>query len=73
LIHSVREDCQRGDGDAADYAKLKRATAWLVASQEDGAWPATYLNRERDPDSDIGKFMRDAATVLAVLALVEGE
>jgi hypothetical protein len=33
--------------------------------------PASYPNRSRDPQSDVGKFMRDAATAFAVLALTD--
>jgi squalene-hopene/tetraprenyl-beta-curcumene cyclase len=58
-------------GLAANHAGLKRAVAWLLAAQQDGTWPALYLNRARDPQDHVGKFMRDAATAFAVLALTD--
>ena len=58
-------------GVAADNPKLRTAIRWLVANQNDGAWPANYLNKQRDPQDNLGKFMRDAATAFAVMALTE--
>jgi squalene-hopene/tetraprenyl-beta-curcumene cyclase len=58
-------------GVGADDPKLKRGIAWLNSRQKDGTWPALYPNRPREPHTDVGKFMRDAATAFAILALAE--
>lgn len=60
------EESGIGDGDPT----LKRGLAWLAQHQEkDGKWLAASLNASRDPNSDVGRFMSDAATGYAVLAL----
>jgi squalene-hopene/tetraprenyl-beta-curcumene cyclase len=58
-------------GVPADSPQLRKAVVWLVTNQKEGTWPANYINLPRDPQSDVGKFMRDAATAFAVLALTE--
>ena len=61
-------------GLARDHGAVAGGLDWLARSQDsDGSWPASSLNREHDPASDRGRFMRDAATAYAVLALTASE
>jgi aspartate oxidase len=51
-------------------AHLRKALAWLESHQDkEGQWPSESMNKKRDPASDAGKFMSDAATAFASMAL----
>jgi squalene-hopene/tetraprenyl-beta-curcumene cyclase len=56
-------------------ARVTRGRQWLIDHQDrvTGGWTATSLNKQRDPKSDPGRFMSDAATAYAVLALTSGK
>jgi squalene-hopene/tetraprenyl-beta-curcumene cyclase len=60
-------------GEPRASANVARALEWLMKNQDPatGVWFATSLNKQRDPASDAGRFMNDAATAYAVLALTK--
>jgi squalene-hopene/tetraprenyl-beta-curcumene cyclase len=58
-------------GTPETKSNVDRAVTWLRKNQnaEEGRWPAYSLNKERELISDAGRFMSDAATAYAVLAI----
>ncbi len=62
-------------GVPRDNAQLKRGVSWLVSNQNatDGSWPASSVNKRRHKSSETGRFMSDAATAFAVIALTDNQ
>jgi squalene-hopene/tetraprenyl-beta-curcumene cyclase len=61
-------------GHKSSKLRLAGALNWLKLHQnEQGYWAATSMNKEYPADSMMVKFMQDAATGFAALALLEAE
>ena len=62
-------------GVPRENATVKHGLAWLASNQNptDGSWPSISLTKRRSTTSNVGHFMRDAATAYAVLALTESD
>ena len=62
-------------GVLRDNPQLKHGLSWLMSNQNatEGFWPASSVNKRRHISSDTGRFMSDAATAFAVLALTEDQ
>ena len=58
-------------GVSAEDARVGKGLDWLRRNQDraSGRWTAVSPNKQRDPESDTGKFISDAATAYAVLSL----
>jgi hypothetical protein len=66
VIYALRQA-----GVPITQVQLKRGIDWLAQNQDktEGRWFAYSLNKQRDLNTDVGRFMSDAATAYAVLAL----
>jgi squalene-hopene/tetraprenyl-beta-curcumene cyclase len=66
---------ETASGSPRAAAAVNRGRQWLTAHQDpaSGMWRTASLNKQRDPATDIGKFMSDAATAYAVLALTDAD
>jgi hypothetical protein len=57
-------------GVSKESEKIAGGLTWLRTNQSPtGEWRAASVNKERDPASHTGRFMSDAATAYAILAL----
>jgi squalene-hopene/tetraprenyl-beta-curcumene cyclase len=50
--------------------RIAKGLTWLRSNQaETGGWRTNSVNKKRNPETHVGKFMSDAATAFAILAL----
>ncbi len=67
-------DALRSSGLPRTHTGVAKGLDWLRRNQQkDGGWAAVSLNKKRDPKSHVGRFMSDAATAYAVLALARDD
>jgi len=61
----------RQNGLTREEPHIAKAIAWLEQHQDaaTGMWRVSSPNKQRDPASDAGKFLSDAGTAFAALAL----
>jgi squalene-hopene/tetraprenyl-beta-curcumene cyclase len=62
-------------GESRSDARLEKALAWLRSHQnpQTGAWEAPSMNKKYEPGSMQIRFMQDAATGFAVMALLDSK
>ncbi len=57
-------------GLGRDEPTVAKGLQWLRTHQQpEGNWMGYSLNKKRDPETHVGRFMSDAATAMALLAL----
>ncbi len=62
-------------GVKSNEPRMKRGLDWLASNQDksDGRWMGYSLNKEKPNSPETGRFMSDAATAYAVLALTHAK
>ena len=62
-----------GSARSVASPQVSRGLEWLRRNQDaaTGRWIASSVNKQREPLSDTGRFMSDAATAFAVLSLTQ--